>query len=750
MSGFADDEAQRTSVEMLKHESASAMVTMLASPHYAAARLVDISQDEDAETLVLDVDVDLGQAPVVNDIRPTERVALRFLPDTLVPVAFPCRSDFPQDVPHLNIARSGEPRSFCLYDAATEDVVRLYSPHRYLERLRWWLLETAYGTLHGADQPLDPLFMRAGGAIILPPRWNRRENDIYAAFPSDEVSGAPLALRSFQPKQRRKNLRYWASVMIEAETAVPRSLAMLPTTYGELLRSHIAAGVNILPSLQKALRAWTSREDARELINDPLLTVVSVPLSRDGQKIEAVSTRGFVAYKNRAREIAAALRAFDVVDEHIAPMILVTEPDYAALDQIELLPVDVYDGFDRATGQGASGRPSPDLRRICLLGAGALGSQVALAAARGGTGIWDIVDKDFLLPHNLARHGLSSAHQGGSKATGLAYEVAHLLGPESARGLVFDVFEASEQLISEILPAADMVVDATASVMVSRMLAFTDTKAPAVSCFLNPAGRDLVMLVEDQARSTRLDHLEMEYYWALVAEPELAGHLSDRTGVVPTGSCRRASVQLPQTRMGMFASIAAEAILGQPAGERGRIRIWRQNAETLGIFPLTLEGESFHDRELLGWKVVVRPDLMRKIVSARKEANDVETGGILIGHWDRLNKRLYLVGAFDAPPDSQHQRSGFIRGAMGVYKSILDVEHATASNLTYVGEWHTHPPQHSSRPSHDDGRLLRWIADAMTLSDAPAGMLIVGDDGIRCILEVQGNRQETVISIEQG
>ena len=59
--------------------------------------------------------------------------------------------------------------------------------------------------------------------------------------------------------------------------------------------------------------------------------------------------------------------------------------------------------------------------------------------------------------------------------------------------------------------------------------------------------------------------------------------------------------------------------------------------------------------------------------------------------------------------------------------------------MTYIGEWHTHPSGYTSKPSSDDHYLLRWVHDALQWSDAPALILIAGEDGFRVALLDEGS-----------
>jgi hypothetical protein len=254
---------------------------------------------------------------------------------------------------------------------------------------------------------------------------------------------------------------------------------------------------------------------------------------------------------------------------------------------------------------------------------------------------------------------------------------------------------------------------------------------------MNPSGKDLVILREGALRKPRLDHVEMSYYWWLASDSGLATHLVDgRVGMFPSGGCRTPSLSLPQTNIGILASVAAKRVLLDAAQDEASIEVWRL-FET-GTTVIRKTAESFRDVAVGGWTVAVSELVIEGIVAARKSVGASETGGILVGSWDRVRRRAYIVGHYDPPPDSVHGPTGFIRGSVGVYQTLKSVELRTAQNLTYVGEWHTHPPGYTSRPSGDDHVLLRWIEEVLVFLDVPPLMMIAGRDGLRLLSGTTG------------
>jgi hypothetical protein len=120
-----------------------------------------------AETIVFETEVQLSQL-ILNEIQKIERIAVTFrVEDKKYPRIFALREDFP-DVMHLNLEPFEIPRSICLYEEPYPDVKLRWTAISFIERIRQWLADTATGTLHRADQSLEPLLIGNYTPLILP------------------------------------------------------------------------------------------------------------------------------------------------------------------------------------------------------------------------------------------------------------------------------------------------------------------------------------------------------------------------------------------------------------------------------------------------------------------------------------------------------------------------------------------------------------------------------------------------------
>ena len=283
-----------------------------------------------------------------------------------------------------------------------------------------------------------------------------------------------------------------------------------------------------------------------------------------------------------------------------------------------------------------------------------------------------------------------------------------------------------------------MILDFAASVAVSRSLAI-DSAATGrrAAAFLSPSGHDLVVLVEDAARTVRLDELEMSYYAAVVEDATLEGHLK-ATGHLRYGqSCRDLSGQIEQAHLAINSGIAAKALRAAIAQDGPVAKVWRTDPVTLEVHAVEIDPRPMKRFTAGEWTILVRPGLMETIWNRREARLPDETGGVLLGDFDTSRKLIYLVGALATPADSKEDQASFIRGSYGLPEAVAEIETKTQQMLRYAGEWHSHPTGYGVLPSGDDVGLYSFMARQMAVEGYPPIMLIAGDNEFSLIVEDQ-------------
>lgn len=682
-----------------------------------------------AETIVFDVDVERPQQ-LVHNIRREERIAVTFQSsDEWYPEVAALRRDFPQ-VPHLNHRAEEFPRSLCLYEEPWPHVAIRWTAANFFARIREWLSETAKGTLHQDDQPLEPLLMGSGLTIVLPPDlfgckqageaeklfvgWATAEDDcrVLLASPNEASGGSKFLALSFIANP-------------QTHGAIRRS----PKNLHELHEFVAPAGIALIDTLRDKFPDWNKKD----FLSKRLLLIIAFPLRREeGETVEASNSWVFLTSRD-IEEIGVDIGIWQKTDHGLGLIHLNRDPARNGHNIPLQIVAPVFD--ISPTYVAAASKVQTDDRCVFAVGAGALGSQVIKCLNSTGFGKWHVVDNDILLPHNLVRHELGRWAIGCPKAQAVAFDIHQLLTANEAPGWTSaDILRPHDKAaeLTAAIEKADLVLDMAADVAVSRYLthdARSDSRRAAL--FLNPRGTDLVLLVEDRARSLTLDCLEMQYYRAVSTLPDLAGHLDPPAGRIRySRSCRDVSSSIPADLVRLHSALGARAIRSAVNKDTPTIHVWRCHEETSEVRLVNIPVSKSHHQSIAGWTLVLDAELLERLTELRQRKLPVETGGVLIGSYDLIRKRVYVIDTIPSPPDSEEWPTLYIRGSQGLAAQVEAISQATNHQLEYVGEWHSHPNGCACLPSDDDLKVFGWLTTNMSTAGLPALMAIVGQNGI--------------------
>lgn len=680
------------------------------------------------EVVIFDVDVEVSQKPV-NDIRRVERIAAVFTEaDALHPDALALRSDFPL-VPHLNIRLYEYPKSLCLSDQPYHETKIRWTARWFVESIRNWLARTAEGRLHQQDQPLEPLLSGFPTKIILPSDLfvgSQDHEHLYVhAVGQDEKDYVLRTSRIPQILNGQKTFQFIA-VPIESAPHTHGVIRWQPRTLKDLHEFLLPVGTDLLGELRTRLRSWEGNAD---ILNARLILILSLPKKREETgSVENRETWGFLTVAT-IKEVGAAIDAWGLHEGHRGMLLRVDADKRGEEIRFDLLLP--YFTLSRTTSAALNGLAGPCDKRITAIGSGSLGSHVFNNLFRAGYGEWVLIDDDPLLPHNLARHELTSEALGFPKAHALALDANNLIdAPARCSSLVANVLEpgAAAAAVRKSVEEAEVLLDLSASIAVARHLGRDlETGARRISTFLNPSGSTLVVLAEDQARSIKLDSLEMQYYRSLTVESRLANHFATRDGRIRYGhSCRDVSSQISQELVALHAAIASRAVRKAMDGTGASITLWRAD-EDLSVERIQISPAPVQEARFDTWTICTDEQFLEKVRALREAKVPRETGGVLIGSFDMERKVVYVVDTLASPPDSEEQPTVYIRGSQGLREEVECVSKASGTWLEYVGEWHSHPPGVPPSCSADDRKLFQWLRETMGVDGHPPLMLIVAD-----------------------
>lgn len=362
-----------------------------------------------------------------------------------------------------------------------------------------------------------------------------------------------------------------------------------------------------------------------------------------------------------------------------------------------------------------------------LVGAGSLGSKIALHLARAGNGPAVVFDSSSIAPHNAARHALVPAagdmqiFWSGAKSWKLSEALNGL--DQNAVPLRADAARISmerDQVRKAWSRHSRAVVNATASLAVREALgASKSIPTRVVETSLFAAGRVGVITVEGPERNPSTTDLMAEFYAILRENPDLGAMVFDRSDGASRQSigqgCGSLTMAMSDGRLSLFAAGMSEYVLaklrqGLPI-ESGEILIGRLSEDGLGVTwcPRDVPAATIvQARNGEAWHVHVHARAESKIREEVARWPDIETGGVLMGRLSEVSRVAHVIDVLDAPDDSRRSRDEFVLGTKGLRQRVLEYSESVDWSLYCLGTWHSHPT--SSGPSAKDRATARAVA----------------------------------------
>ncbi|MEJ0096667.1 MAG: ThiF family adenylyltransferase [Methylocella sp.] len=687
--------------------------------------------------LQLDIEVERPQ-DLAAPIRSVEPVAVIFGASDAQPSVLTLREDFP-DTMHQNWAPDDMPRALCIDDRPWAEARLTFTPADFIRRIQLWLAKASRGELHDTAQPLEPLFFRRPATIILPAAALRPADQPPELVGHLRSEHETIIVTEFVQQGRTSPDPQFVVIPLRAAPQGMQRLQFAPQTLDKLGQQLQGCGIDLNAELRARVIAWAGLDaTAVRRLQARIALVVAFPVAGDDGR-QAEDLRAFITH-DCAGDVGVGLGVLAPNDSNVGSgrgyVRMVGVGAGADVPALAISPADVHLGFDRALGAAIGGQARPDTRRCVQVGAGSLGSQLAVNLAREGRFRWTIIDPDSLMPHNLARHALYPIDVGRPKVVGLAHRLhalldepvtlyqANILHPPA------DLKEGMEAAVS----AAEIIIDASASVAVSRHIA--DLPRPGarrLSVFFNPAGTAVVLLAEGADPSITLRDLEAQYHRLVQADSQLAHHLQAEAGVRYSGSCRAATNRIPAARAALMSAIASQASIDALASDDAGVRIWtladNRTVSLAELTPLPVQNIT-----LGNWTVTYDDGLGRQIAGLRAERLPHETGGVLLGITDTSRRSVHMVSALPSPQDSSGSVTAFERGVAGLAAAVAQATTRSLHQVRYVGEWHSHPRGSSTRPSVTDINQLCWLTEELESEGVPALMAIAGDGGQLSVL----------------
>lgn len=484
-------------------------------------------------------------------IQVKEKVAVRCLKEDLnMPEVYAIRKDFPIGLPHSNAMAFTHPVSLCISDVLFADIKPQFNAFDFINLIIRWFNLNSIGELHEKDRPLEVFFQYHNFCGLL----NKiPDNPPYYGFYKRIFENA--ATLKFVDKSKAN----YDIFPIITSMNVSKNFACLPKTMGELSQ----------------IKSLSNNEIPEELLD-------TIEQTSGNSKFHISMLLIVQLKKTNTKELERLDVALIKVDVPLCDIVHKKKimKDAVFKDWFLSLPIEIdmlLDYPSRGINAEQNGKQKI-WNAVTFIGTGTLGANVIDHFIREG--IMDnltIVDYDMYHSHNVSRHTLPPKEVMQLKTTAIKQQY-HGIDGLKIRSIDKNVLSLKPHEKEYALNRADLIVDASTSIAVERMLASSKDCENTRKCciFLNPKGDDLILFMEDKERLQSLDLLEMSYLYNLLIKPNLYAHL-DTTEQRRTNnfSCRSESNILDYDNVVMLSAVASQQIQKRCMASESSLVIWR-------------------------------------------------------------------------------------------------------------------------------------------------------------------------------
>lgn len=660
-----------------------------------------INNDGDEIILMTLYQLEVPDEPI-HDIREEEEIAIIcHKEDIIIPEVYALRPDFPTELPHSNARPYLHPVSLCVSDVSFADIRPQFNAYDFIGLIRRWLNLSSVNQLHEEDRPLEVFFSFHEVCCIL----NEREN----ANPYVRYSKKTKLSSTLEFVEKSNATHYL--IALPTEKIHTSNFARIPQTMGDL-RTVRAKGQY---GLTDGLLAELTNTVAGKATLPLAMLVFITQTSEDNKKI---SQNLFL--------IKSYTSPSEIIRKRITLSQSTFEQWFNQLS-VEVILLDVMASrFRNAISNGIG----ESFKKVGIIGTGTLGSSVIDHFIREGCSEEvAITDFDILLPHNLSRHTLTPDKVMTSKVCSLK---------ESYRGFFFQkvtTIEGNFLMLKgndkeRFYKDAELVLDFSTSIAVERVLAHDMGTFRRCTSFLNPRGDEIVLLMEDDVRTHRLDLLEMDYNRNLIVDKRFVHHL-EQSDMVRTNSfsCRAESMILNYENVRALSAIATSQIRKYYVSKRPCLNIWHIDADSGTVSSLPMKMSEWTIVKQRNIEICISKEVEKEINNMSLVSPEQETGGCLFGSYDRDFNTIYVYYVVQAPEDSVHTPVSFVRGFKGLTQEYERITKLTYHQVRYLGEWHSHPNM-SNSPSKTDEKQFDELLEEQQSQDLPFVQIIHGNNGL--------------------
>ena len=693
--------------------------------------------------LVGEVKREVGVIKTISDIHSHEPIAFKYEASDLgitCPAVYSERIDFPRALSHLNPVSEDSPAYLCISRNSTQEIYDRGGITAIIERVSQWLTDAAYGRL---DK--DGWEPRIVGYTAIDTQLSIAAiQELAAPVPKPVVKpGSFVVVRHMDNFEDARANRMYAKIVKSSE-ANHESFEGLAKSYCELvIAGHQNRSSNYFNKIVQStdeLLGFCEAHGIKAEVNQLLVTHRTNLMKRDSD----IDLRFMLVAVHRDIPLRTSILGQSDNDDARKVEVIGFLLNYGkknnkvTLDHIWQL--NLFANPSPTLSAELSGVSLPS-KSVAFVGAGAVGSLMALNHVKAGLKRATVIDHDHLMPHNIARHVLPPFNIGINKAIALKYFLqAYPDVKVKAKDSPLEIDHINTLSSNDY----SYFMDSTSNPSVRKALSFTDSRIPVVNISIADGGRMGLFVSEDKDRRCRINDLFYYLYSMSHEFSEIRHWLRNNAyqeEIALGMGCSTATSRLPQAAIEGLTSGFFAATKDTNNNSLARIRAIVLNDEGLPVKTISEDVTPPSQHKILDengidtrWSCRIFDSVTELLGSSMTEQSPFECGGFLYGKLDPSNKTITIVRAINVTPISASRTNCTLPPASNS-EEHREYIRKTVGSLQLLGTWHSHPTS-SSTPSETDKATIK-VRQGSEEFLFNGMMLIIGaehDLSITCIL----------------
>lgn len=379
---------------------------------------------------------------------------------------------------------------------------------------------------------------------------------------------------------------------------------------------------------------------------------------------------------------------------------------------------------------------------ICIIGCGALGSEIADCLGKAGIGKINLIDNESFKAHNAIRHIIGLDQTGIPKAAGVQlkllfhnpfvninYQVKDIsklniyeyiyedsIGISSLADDNLEAFINEQAVINNKIIFYSRVLRGGKAARIMRVIPGEDACLNCLSLYSQEENEKFIQLPEDKSLPTITNECNNPIRPASAADIKLTASLTSRIIID--------FLQNKETSKNHWVFFS-EDLPGLQYNSSSPFSVYSTFIEPHQECVFCKKNDKI--------KINILKEAFNFMLEEVKKSNSIETGGVLIGHKDN-NQNIFVKKVTGPGPKAIRKPNWFEKDIEYCQKELIEEYEKFEDKGVYVGEWHYHPSPINIPSCQDLKSLSEITASKNYIVDEPIMIIFSSDKKVSCTI----------------